>query len=84
MPMFLCGKGVRDLRRCSVCGSDKEPSMAWGRTEHEIRGVPRIGREPRTTRLIRVLVAFRCPDCFHDVVQDRDNDTWWDLGPEDY
>lgn len=30
------------------------------------------------------LHAFRCTDCKHDVVWDRDTDEWWTLDHTDY
>jgi hypothetical protein len=82
---------------CSVCKSRAEPAISLGLIYPlygETTDVPREKRlrSGRTyLRTIAVaawpllqLAAFRCPDCSHDVVWDKRDDTWWDLDLSDY
>lgn len=55
-------------RPCSQCKSTRPQETAYGYRDN-IPGV---------------LVAFRCPDCLHDVVVDPHTDEWWDLDDSDY
>ena len=66
--IILCGVPNTD-QACTRCGfNDNHEWSAWGRSQS--------GR--------RILQAFRCAGCGHDVVTDTDGEGTWDLDESDY
>lgn len=78
---FICfrskGAGPRP-QVCSKCGHVGEQPMNRGRAREPF---PWRGRFQGN----RLLIAFRCAGCRHDVVMTNIADPeWWDLDPADY
>ena len=94
LPITSCRAWGSD--RCASCGSDKRSSINFGIVGDSAEMTPRDVRAndaacriaplsaavfPKRKAWIR-LIAFRCPDCGHDQVDDGTD--FWDLDPSDY
>ena len=84
---------------CEACGSLARPVTNWGRVArfggitHDMIAAADAARDRLPTahqhrlkghpRALYELTAFRCPDCRHDQILDRDG-SMWNLDESDY
>lgn len=73
--LFICPPPRAVSQVCPHCGAQDDPSRAEGRIL--VDGSP-------ASRYIRSLIAYRCPLCLHDTVEDWRTGEQWMLDDSDY